>query len=127
MSAFLTKLEVEQVDDSDKDEEGRGDWRLTQPLVYQSDWLKETLTVPVGFVTDFASVPRIPLVFDWLGDRGNLAATLHDWLYTAPHPVADRATADRLLLEALVAQGVGRLQALSLYVGVRVGGESHWG
>ena len=124
MSGFTTKLEVEQVEDTSN--EGRGTWRLTAPLVYSSDFLGRTLTVSQGFVTDFASVPRVPLVFDWLGDRGNLAATLHDWLYTAPHPVESRAVADRVLREALIAQGVPPMQAWSIYIGVRLGGATHY-
>lgn len=124
MSAFLSKLVVEQVEDTSG--EGRGTWKLVSPLIYQSDIANQVFTVPVGFVTDFASVPRIPLVFDWLGDRGNLAATLHDWLYTAPHPIDDRGLADDILHEALLVQGVGDLEAEATWAGVRIWGASHW-
>lgn len=125
---FLSTLEVEQVEDSS--EEGRGSWRLLSPLIYKSaDGV--TYTVPTGFVTDFASVPRVPIVFDELGDRGNLAATLHDWLYTVDpktgaHPVQTRLEADELLREAAIAQGVSSFDAEILFLGVRVGGRSHW-
>lgn len=124
MSEFLTKLDVEQVEDTG--EEGRGTWRLTSPLSYQSDVAGLTITVPAGFVTDFASVPRIPMIFDWLGDRGNLAATVHDFLYTAPHPLGSRALADAVLHEALLVQGVGADEAEAIYLGVRVGGAAHY-
>ena len=123
MAKFLSKLDVEQVED--RREEGRGTWRLLSPLIYRSDVADDTFVVPKGFVTDFASVPRIPLVFDWLGDRGNLAATLHDRLYSKPHMVR-RAMADRILLEALIVQGVPRLAALAIWLGVRIGGASHY-
>lgn len=124
MSAFLTKLEAEQVEDTSS--EGRGTWQLLFPLEYKSDYANCVLTVPAGFVTDFTSIPRIPLVFDWLGDRGNLAGALHDWLYTAPHPLGSRADADRVLREALIAQGVSRLRAWFIYFGVRVGGGKYY-
>jgi len=123
MSSFNTKLEVEQVEDVN--EEGRGTWRLLSPLVYYSDVANRPFVAPTGFVTDFASVPRIPLVFDWLGDRGNLAATIHDWLYTAPHP-CEREVADKVLKEALIVQGVDPVDAEALYLGVCEFGEPHW-
>lgn len=124
MSAFLSKLVVEQVDTEAG--EGRGSWQLVQPLVYRSASLSIELTVPIGFITDFASVPRVPFVFDWLGDRGHLAATLHDWLYSTPHPLPHREAADDILYEALLAQGVGEIEATLIYEGVRIGGGSHY-
>jgi hypothetical protein len=127
MSQFLTKLEVEQVEDTK--EQGRGTWRLLSPLEYLSDLLKGKLTVPAGFVTDFASVPRLPIAFWFLGDRANEAATLHDWLYTSDngkHPVASRSIADAILKEATVAQGCPQWVAFFLWLGVRIGGASHW-
>ncbi|APB98500.1 DUF1353 domain-containing protein [Polynucleobacter asymbioticus] len=128
MSQFLTLLDVEQVEDVCQS--GRGTWKVLNPLVYQSDLLGTTLTVPAGFVTDFASVPRIPIAFWFFGDRANQAATLHDWLYTTDskltHPVRDRETADAILKEASLAQGVPTWVAYALWAGVRIGGESHW-
>ena len=123
MSAFLTKLEVEQVDDLTQD--GQGLWKLTAPLIYQSDLLAMKVIVDAGFVTDFASVPRIPIVFDMLGDRGNEAATIHDRLYSKPH-ICTRAQADAILREALKVQGVPAWMAALFYYGVRIGGASHW-
>ena len=128
MSQFLTKLDVEQVEDVN--EEGRGTWKLLSPLVYQSDSLETTLTVPAGFITDFASVPRIPFAFWFLADRANEAATLHDWLYTTDssltHPVTNRSMADAILKEACLAQGCPSWVAFCLWAGVRIGGGSHW-
>lgn len=128
MSQFLTKLDVEQVEDVS--DEGRGTWKLLSPLGYQSDLLGVILTVPIGFVTDFASVPRVPIAFWFFADRGNSAATLHDWLYTTDssltHPVKDRETADAILKEAAMAQGCPSWVAYALWAGVRIGGESHW-
>lgn len=123
MGKFLTKLDVEQV--TDVGEQGRGSWQVTSPFSYQAD-SGEIYTVPVGFVTDFASVPRIPIIFDLVGDRGNEAATLHDYLYSKPHAVSTREMADQLLKEAALAQGCSPWVAWALYLGVRLGGSSHW-
>lgn len=130
MGKFLSSLEAEQIQDDDSTDEGRGTWRLLAPLIYLAD-SGVTYSAPAGFVTDFASIPRIPIVFDIFGDRANLAASLHDWLYTADpitklHPCPDRLTADQLLREACLAQGVGKFIAYVLYLGVRLGGASHW-
>lgn len=129
---FLTPLTVQQTVDMDGEnvEQGRGNWKLIAPLEYKSA-AGDTYSVPIGFVTDFASVPRLPVIFMLYGDRANLAAALHDWLYsidptTGKHPVKDRETADLLLKEAALAQGCSEEVAESLYLGVRVGGASHW-
>lgn len=131
MGKFLSRLAVyeEAKDDTENVASGRGTWTLLEPLVYQAD-SGVTYTVPAGFQTDFASVPRIPIAFIAFGDRANLAATLHDWLYSkdkdGKHPVPDRETADKLLREASLAQGVALWVADGLYEGVRIGGQSHW-
>lgn len=122
MSRFLTDLDARLIDPSAN--EGRGEWQLDAPLVYLSD-LAGTLTVPAGFKTDFASVPRVPIAFLLCGDTASRAAALHDWLYTKPHQL-DRATADRVLQEAAIADGVPKWRAWMLWAGVRIGGASHW-
>lgn len=119
MGKFLSTLAVEQADPE------KGTWRLIKPLTFHSIFAG-ILTVPEGFVTDFASVPRIPIIFDLLGDKGQAAATLHDWLYTAPHPLESRERADDVLKEALVAQGMDDTEASLMFLGVRIGGESHY-
>jgi hypothetical protein len=54
-------------------------WALTSPLVWVGTQ-GDTLTVPTGFVTDFATVPRV-LVWKTLPyGPYTRAAVLHDWL-----------------------------------------------
>lgn len=132
MGQFLTDLVVKQSakDDSDDVDQGRGVWTLVEPLRYSAN-SGQIFEVPAGFKTDFASVPRILLIFDAFGDRANLAATLHDWLYaknptTGEHPVPSRDVADSLIREAALAQGCDQVVADVLYAGVRAGGASHW-
>ena len=58
MSAFLTELQMENATGKDD-----GHWRLIAPLVYQSDVAGMIFTVPTGFITDLASVPRVPIAY----------------------------------------------------------------
>lgn len=128
MSAFLTPLEVEEV--SDTAAEGRGLWRLTAPLVYYSEYTGDTNTVQKGYVTDFNSCPRFPIIFLLCGAVANKPSCWHDWAYTADpktgkHPY-DRATADWVLKEAALSEGVPAWRCWLLWAGVRIGGASHW-
>ena len=117
MAKFLTPLEVTQRPTDRR-------WVLLAPLVYKSDlsdligtWI---IKVPSGFDTDFASVPRLPFMFWFLGDRGHAAATVHDYLYRTTQ--VTRAVADRVFQEALRADGMGSIPAWLMWTGVRVGG-----
>jgi Protein of unknown function (DUF1353) len=100
-------------------------WRLLSPLVYQSDVAGQTFTVPAGFVTDLASTPRLPFVYELGGGVANMASVIHDFLYTT-HPV-QRSIADAVLKEASILTGVAKWRAWAMYLGVRIGGGgSHW-
>ena len=80
MSKFLTELDVRLID-------GDRIWMLSGPLVYQSDILGK-IEIPAGFQTDFASVPRIPFVFESFGDRAHRESVVHDYLYCIDYPFA---------------------------------------
>lgn len=118
---FTTDLEVRELDDNSND--GRGTWQLIAPLAFLSA-LWGLLTVPAGFVTDFASVPRLPLVFFLLGGIAHRAAVLHDWLYT--NHLFSRAQSDAVLRAAAIASGVPAWKAWALWAGVRIGGWHAW-
>jgi hypothetical protein len=117
MSKFITRLDVEMV--------GESTWRLQKPLSYHSDTTDSTITVPIGFETDFASVPRLPLVYEVMGNRCHEAATLHDWLYASMQ--FDRLTSDKILFEAVVATTCQKWRAYLMYLGVRIFGRSRYG
>ncbi|ALK96968.1 hypothetical protein AB595_04660 [Massilia sp. WF1] len=119
MSAFLQRGALAPATDQDD-----GQWIVVQPVVYQSDAAKQTFTVPFGFRTDLASVPRIPLVYDLCGDTASLAAIVHDYLYSTH--LVDRATADAVLREASAVTGVPAWRRWLMWAGVRLGGGSHW-
>ena len=55
-------------------------WTLRQELIYETD-IGYKITVPAGFVTDLASIPR-PLWVLWPPfGKYTRAAVIHDWLY----------------------------------------------
>lgn len=114
MSQFLTQLQVEQITD-DK-------WLLLRPLVYRSDRLDATLIVPRGFVTDFASVPRLPFVYWLAGGKATKAAVVHDFLYRKSG--VSRADADHVFAEAMEASGQAAWRRGLMYAGLRLGGWS---
>lgn len=101
-----------------------GKWRLTQPLIYDSDVAKRVIVVPVGFVTDLASVPRVPIAYMLAGGTSNEASVVHDFLYTSH--IVDRETADAVLKEASAVTGVPAWRRWIMWAGVRIGGASHW-
>jgi hypothetical protein len=119
MSRFLTRCLLQIADNRDDDQ-----WILAVPLVYESDVAARTITVPAGFRTDLASVPRLPLVFLLAGDCAREAAVVHDYLYTSH--LVDRNTADAVLREASACTGVPAWRRWLMWAGVRIGGGRHW-
>lgn len=121
---FLSPLQVQECE-RDGSADGRGTWQLLGRLVYRSRIAGRTFTVPVGFVTDFASVPRVPLAFLLAGGRAHAPAVVHDWLYTV-HAGLTRAQADAVFREACAARGEPGWRAWAMWAGVRVGGAGPW-
>ncbi len=121
MAKFLTPLRAQWLEDESRD--GRGTRELLGMLAYQSDVAGRIFVAPKGFVTDFASVPRIPVAYLLTGGCADQAAVIHDWLYTS-HEV-DRAMADAVFREA-VALGNPGWRAWLMWAGVRIGGGGSW-
>ena len=116
MSKFLTELDVKEIDE--------GTWELQAPLVYQSDFLNRTIMVPAGFKTDFASVPRVPLVYLAYGDRAHREAVVHDFLYDyGKYP---RSWCDHVFYEAMGSRGKPLFVRAGMWAGVRLGGWVAW-
>lgn len=105
---------------------GRRRWRLVKELVFRDAAFYPEITVPVGFVTDFASVPRIPLAFALFGNRGHAAAVVHDWLYQTHPEGMSKADADYVFYEALRAEGLKHWRAEMMYLAVKFCGRSAW-
>lgn len=100
---------------------GSRTFMLTAPFRYDSriGWL----TVPAGFLTDGASVPRIFWnIFSPTGSYFEAALT-HDYLYSNVSKWhIDRAMADKIFLDAMGEIGVGWLTRKTIYRAVRLGG-----
>ena len=114
---FLTHLLLTPLPD------GRN-WRVESPFAYACAGGQVHFTVPTGFRTDLASIPR--LFWNILPPFGKYteAAVLHDWLYRT-HLVS-RPQADALLLEAMTLCRVPAWQRVVIYGAVRLFGWSAW-
>ena len=117
---FLTELELCEADEDVDD----NTWRLAMPLSYSSAVLGRVLTVPAGFRTDLASVPRLPVVYWLCGGRANKPAVVHDYLYSTG--IVAREIADAVFLEAMGVVGVPLAYRRLMWAGVRLGGASHY-
>jgi len=115
---FLLPLRVEQISEKD--------WLLTAPLQYYSALLDRILTVPAGFVTDFASVPRLPFMYWFTGGLAQAPAALHDWIYRTPEVDITRSQGDAVFEEAISARGYWEARSWFMWLGVRLGGWSSY-
>lgn len=119
---------------------GRSLWGLQRPLAYTTgDRLRETITVPAGFVTDLASIPRLVWSFYPPDGPWVKAAVIHDFLYytqgdgiwgrtvgVPPGRTYTRRQADAILAEAMADLGIGRWGRFVIWAAVRLGGGIGW-
>lgn len=109
---------------------GRQLYALEYPVHYESDILRGDVVVPAGYVTDLASVPKLPLAWLLAGGTGAEAAVIHDFLYTvhthAGLPIT-RKTADAVFREAIGASEDTNAPAGLMWLAVRIGGGGSWG
>lgn len=122
MSSFTTPLILKFIDTSDNTR-----FELHEAFTYRvgSEDSERSITVPKGFRTDFASVPRIFWrIVPPVGLYGK-AAVLHDWLYFSEF--ATREEADDIFLEAMEVLGVPKYRRLTMYYAVRLFGWRFYG
>lgn len=126
MSKFTKPLKVEIVN------YGR-EFKLLESIeYYRENNQNEVIEVPTGFISDFASIPRMfwgilpPL---GAGKKQNYSppALLHDYLYDASckHNFT-RKEADDIFLEAMSALGVRKITKYTLYYCVRWFGNKYY-
>ena len=82
-------------------------------------------TVPEGYLTDHASVPRaftgfVPPVQSELAE----ASILHDWFYNKDSEDVPRKFADLCLRELCISRGGSKAMAYAAWFAVRAGGGS---
>lgn len=106
-------------------------WVVLKPFGYDCDAEEsgQRIQVDLGFMTDFASVPRpLWVLLPKWGTYGN-AAVIHDWLYwiqcDAKRNVS-RAEADHVFLEAMTVLNVAQWQKYLMYWAVRALGWLAW-
>ncbi len=100
---------------------------LTAPISWTPNPGQEAykaVTVPTGFVTDFASIPRV--FWSALRPDGEYAyaAVVHDYLYWTQ--TRTREEADLILNMAMEDFHVGGVTAKLIYGAVRLAGKSAW-
>lgn len=110
--AFLSELDTRTLSDERA--------VLLAPLVYRSAVLAREIEVPAGFVTDWASVPRLPFAYMVAGGKARAPAVVHDFLYTTK--VCTRAQADAVFREAMAASGQPWWRRQLMWAGVRMFG-----
>lgn len=96
-------------------------WKLTNyPLLYRGR--TQVFLVPIGYVTDFATVPWF---LQWFVPRTGvwtLAAVLHDWLIThgIPMGLVSSRDADGIFRRVLREEGVDPVRQWLMWAAVRV-------
>lgn len=112
-------------------------WEFTAELVYRSPILRNLglprhepgiLRISAGYRTDYASVPRLPLIYWLTGGRAVLPSGVHDYLYDCWTNEISRKTADRVFFEAMSAAHDPKrwITRRAMFIGVRVGGWRGW-
>ena len=111
---FLTDLEVKELSNGYKE--------VLRPLIY-FDLTSMTYAVPKGFKTNYASVPKLPLVYLLFNDLPAKSTTLHDYLYS--DRTVTRLHADNIFLRAMKSEGTPFLKRWAAYLAVRTFGGIH--
>jgi hypothetical protein len=132
--SFLSPLSVTEIQRGD----GLALWSLNKPFYcyVDNDGQKVEIIIPAEFITDFASVPRLPFAYLLYGGIGNRAGVVHDALYSAWKRIqvftlidnvkvdyeVTRSWADEVLRSALQECGVGFFARNMMYSAVRLAG-----
>ncbi len=103
-------------------------FQLQKEWFFYLDGVK--ITIPKGFWTDFASIPKMFRSFITPLDTHLKAAIVHDWLYyngTLYGKKISQRHADLWLYHCARECGTGWIKSKILFAGVRVGGWYTWG
>lgn len=108
-------------------------WRVVLPYVYQDG--ETSITIPQGFETDLASVPRALWTIIAPFELSIIAPVVHDLIYqhggevtayTDPPRRYTRGEADALFERIMTQEGVPDWRRHAAYDAVREAGASHW-
>jgi hypothetical protein len=120
MLQFLSPLICQALDDG-------VNWELHEPLAIDLGMtgMTEPLIIPVGFVTDFGSIPWF--IPNWIANpqgKAKRAYVMHDYLYRTQ--IFTQLVSDALLNEGMIVEGVNWFQRFTVYRGLRLGGWVAW-
>jgi len=109
---FVTDLKVKPIRYSNKRE-------LLSALIYIDNELGAIL-VPTGFITDYATIPKIVPSYLISSDSSTIrdASVIHDFLYS--NGTCTREVADQVLYRAMLDLGSSLALAKSIYYILRV-------
>ena len=99
-------------------------WVLVEPLEYRLLDSEHVIRVPAGFVTDFASVPRLAWTVMSPFDRHGRAAVVHDWLYWTQ--ACTREQSDKIMLLGMIESGVPNVKRVAIHTALRLAGSVAW-
>ena len=99
-------------------------WIVRQPLVYRIGISQDSVTVPVGFVTDFASIPQALQAIIRANGPYILPAVVHDYLYWKQS--CTREQSDRILLLGMIENQVREVHRVAIHDAVRIAGGFAW-
>ena len=118
MSSFTKPLKGEFL--------GNNRFELGETFVYYTEDGEDTIEVPVGFISDGASIPRIFWTIigsPWSGKYAK-AAVIHDFLYV--RQFYTRKKSDLIFLEGMKVLGVSWWKRKAMYWAVRIASGIPW-
>ncbi|HGP2813971.1 TPA: DUF1353 domain-containing protein [Salmonella enterica] len=117
MSRFTTPAILEMLD--------HYRWRVYEPFeFYLSDDNSDVISVPAGFVTDLATVPRIFRTLMPPDGKYAKAAIIHDYLYDKA--LRTKQQADLIFLDGMTVLGVPKWKRAIMYQAVRLFGRGNY-
>ena len=116
---FATPLQIQHLGGT-----GTPQYRLLKPLIYEYRFNGGGLSivVPEGFVTDFASIPRIFWAILPHDGAYAPAAVVHDYLYSLRFKGCSRFLADSIFRDAMARLNVPIWRRVPMYYAVRAFG-----
>lgn len=117
-SSFTTPLIVELV--------GENRYKINEPFEYHvGDFPSDDIVrVPVGFITDFASIPRALWSIMPPDGKYAKAAVIHDYMYS--NAIKTKKEADEIFFEAMGVLGVPVWQKWVMYEAVNFFGKGKY-
>lgn len=127
MSSFTTPLKYSL---TTKNRSGRPVYKIEEPFTYvigsTNNSSKWEITVPIGFETDFITIPWPFNKFFKPEGHYSKAAVIHDYLYRTTSFEVTQYVADSIFYESLLVSGANRILAFFIFAGVRAFGKSFY-